>query len=108
MNNFGSNFSSKSRFYPIDEFGKINEDFTDYECNITLANHTSSNDYFHISYLAKNLYPPYIQKNVLDAFNIKVDFPVIYFTRQYPYVIILRSVLIIIHIKNLILNFISR
>ena len=87
VNNFGSNFSSKSKFYPIDEaLSKINEDFTDYECNITLANHTSPNDYFHISYLAKNLYPPYIQENVLDAFNIKVNFPVIYFTRQYPYV----------------------
>ncbi len=87
VNNFGNNFSSKSKFYPIDEsLSKINEDFTDYECNITLANHTSPNDYFHISYLAKNLYPPYIQKNILDAFNIKVDFPVIYFTRQYPYV----------------------
>ena len=61
VNNFGSNFKSKSKFHPIDEaLSKIDEDFTDYECNITLANHTSPNDYFHISYLAKNLYPPYI------------------------------------------------
>ena len=30
VNNFGSNFNSKSRFYPIDEaLSKINEDFTD-------------------------------------------------------------------------------
>ena len=37
VNNFGSNFKSKSKFHPIDEaLSKIDEDFTDYECNITL------------------------------------------------------------------------
>ena len=83
---FGNNFNPKSKFYPIDQaLSEVKEDFSNYECNITLENHTSPNNYFHISYLAKRLYPPYIQKNVLDAFNIKVDFPVIYFTRQYPY-----------------------
>ena len=83
---FGNNFNPKSKFYPIDQaLSEVRGDFSNYECNITLENHTSPNNYFHISYLAKNLYPPYIQKNVLDAFNIKVDFPVIYFTRQYPY-----------------------
>ena len=86
VNNFGSNFNFKSKFHPIDEaLSKIDEDFSDYECNITLANHTSPNDYFHISYLAKTINLPYVQRNILDAFNIKVDFPVIYFTRQYPY-----------------------
>ena len=36
VNNFGSNFKSKSKFHPIDEaLSKIDEDFTDYECNIT-------------------------------------------------------------------------
>ena len=45
VNNFGSNFNYKSKFHPIDEaLSKIDEDFTDYECNITLANHTSPND----------------------------------------------------------------
>ncbi len=84
---FGNNFNSKSKFYPIDQFlSKINEDFSNYECNITLANHTSQNDYFHISYLAKNSYPPYIiQENILKAFDINVTFPVLYFTRQFPY-----------------------
>ena len=83
---FGNNFNPKSKFYPIDQaLSEVKGDFSNYECNITLENHTSPNNYFHISYLAKNLYPPYIQKNILDAFNIKVDFPVIYFTRQYPY-----------------------
>ena len=86
VENFGNNFNPKSKFYPIDQaLSEVKGDFSNYECNITLENHTSPNNYFHISYLAKNLYPPYIQKNVLDAFNIKVDFPVIYFTRQYPY-----------------------
>ena len=84
---FGNNFNSRSKFYHIDQaLSKVKEDLSNYECNITLANHTSSNDYFHISYLAKKLYPPYVQKNVLDAFNINVNFPVIYFTRQYPFV----------------------
>ena len=83
---FGNNFNPKSKFYQIDQaLSEVKEDFSNYECNITLENHTSPNNYFHISYLAKRLYPPYIQKNVLDAFNIKVNFPVIYFTRQYPY-----------------------
>ena len=83
---FGNNFNVKSKFYPIDQaLSEVKEDFSNYECNITLENHTSPNNYFHLSYLAKRLYPPYIQKNILDAFNIKVNFPVIYFTRQYPY-----------------------
>ena len=65
---FGNNFDPKSNFYPIDqELSKVKEDFSNYECNITLANHTSPNNYFHISYLAKKLYPPYVQKNILDV-----------------------------------------
>ena len=86
VNNFGNNFSPKSKHYPIDQaLSEVKEDFTDYECNITIENHTSPNNYFHISYLAKNIQLPYVQRNVLDAFDINVNFPVIYFTRQYPY-----------------------
>ena len=88
VDKFGGNFHPNSKHYPIDEsLSEIDLDYSTYECNITVANHTSPGDYFHVSYLMKDKgHKPYIQRDVLDAFNIPVDFNVIYFTRAFPYV----------------------
>jgi len=83
---FGNNFNPKSKFYPIDQgLSKVNVDLSNYECNITLENHTSPNNYFHVSYLAKNLNVPYVERHILKAFDIDLYIPVLYFTRQYPF-----------------------
>ena len=77
VDKFGGNFHPNSKHYPIDEaLSDIDLDYSSYECNITVANHTSPGDYFHVSYLMKDKgHKPYIQRDVLDAFNIPVDFP---------------------------------
>ena len=88
VDTFGDNFHPKSKHYPIDQaLSKIDFDETTYELSITTANTTSEGDYFHISFLLKDkAHKPYLQRDVLDAFNIPVDFNVIYFTRAFPYV----------------------
>ena len=79
VDKFGGNLHPNSKHYPIDEsLSEIDLDYSTYECNITVANHTSPGDYFHVSYLMKDKgHKPYIQRDVLDAFNIPVDFNVI-------------------------------
>ena len=86
VDKFGGNFHPNSKHYPIDEaLSDIDLDYSSYECNITVANHTSPGDYFHISYLMKDRKLRYLQRDVLDAFNVPVRFNVLYFTRKYPF-----------------------
>ena len=54
--------------------GYVIDDIVKYGGNtyVCIANHTSPNDYFHISYLAKKIYPPHIiQENILKAYGNK-------------------------------------
>ena len=68
----------------VDKFDNYDIDLLDYECNITPKNETSPCDYIHISCLRKSI-DSYVRKNVLDYFNIPVDFPVVYVTRKVPF-----------------------
>ena len=85
VDKFGNNFHPKSKQYPIDqELSKYNKDFSDYECAITTSTTTSEGDYFHITSLTKNRNIIYLEQDVLDMFNIPIDFDCIYFTRAFP------------------------
>ena len=53
-------------------------DLSKYELSIT-----DPRTHFHIHYLNRD--GDYIEKNVLDAYDINVDFPVIFFGRELPY-----------------------
>ena len=87
MDKFGNNFHPKSKQYPIDqELSTYNKDFSDYECAITTSTTTSEGDYFHITSLTKNRNIIYLEQDVLEMFNIPIDFDCIYITRAFPYV----------------------
>ena len=87
VDKFGNNFHPKSKQYPIDqELSTYNKDFSDYECAITTSTTTSEGDYFHITSLTKNRNIIYLEQDVLEMFNIPIDFDCIYFTRAFPYV----------------------
>ena len=53
-------------------------DLSKYELSIT-----DPRSHFHVHYLNRD--GDYIDKKVLDAYDIDVDFPVIFFGRQLPY-----------------------
>ena len=53
-------------------------DLSKYELSIT-----DPRTHFHIHYLNRD--GDYMEKNVLDAYDINVDFPVIFFGRELPY-----------------------
>ena len=68
----------------VDKFDDYDIDLYDYELNITPKNETSLHDYIHVSCLRRDI-DDYVRQNILDYFNINVDFPVIYFTRKVPF-----------------------
>ena len=68
----------------VDKFDEYDIDLCDYECNITPKNETSPHDYIHVSCLKKGV-DKFVRSNVLNYFNIPVDFPVVYFTRKVPF-----------------------
>ncbi len=87
VDQFGDNFNPRSKQYPIDQaLSKIDKDWSDYEIAITTSTTTSKGDFFHVTSLTKNRNIIYVEKDVLDTFNIPVNFNVIYFTRAFPYV----------------------
>ena len=53
-------------------------DLSKYELSIT-----DPRSHFHVHYLNRD--GDYIEKKVLDAYDINVDFPVIFFGRELPY-----------------------
>ena len=65
----------------VDKFNGLLDrglDLSKYELSIT-----DPRSHFHVHYLNRD--GDYIEKEVLDAYDINVDFPVIFFGRQLPY-----------------------
>jgi len=76
----------KSVHYTVDKFeGELDRglDLSKYETSITALGPDIKNPAFHIHHLNRN--GDYLTKDVLDAYNINVNFPTIYFTRDFPY-----------------------
>lgn len=86
VDKFENNFHPKSKLFLIEKhLSHVNIDLSRYECNITTSNTTSSGDYFHISYLRKGSSQLYLSREVLEYFDININFPALYFTRKLPY-----------------------
>ncbi len=76
----------KSVHYTVDKFeGELDRglDLSKYETSITELGPDIQNPVFHIHHLDRD--GDYLTKDVLDAYNINVNFPTIYFTREFPY-----------------------
>ena len=76
----------KSVHYTVDKFeGELDRglDLSKYETSITALGPDIKNPVFHIHHLNRN--GDYLTKDILDAYNINVNFPTIYFTREFPY-----------------------
>ena len=85
VDKFADNFHPKSRQHDIEkQLRYVHIDLSPYELGITSSNTTSDGDYIHVSYL-RRLNNGFMRQEVLDYFNIKADFPVLYFTRKVPF-----------------------
>lgn len=85
VDKFAENFHPKSKQHLIEEqLSYVDIDLSLYELGITSSNTTSDGDYIHVSYL-RRLNNGFMKQDVLDYFNIKADFPVLYFTRKVPF-----------------------
>ena len=76
----------KSIHYSLDKFeGELDKglDLSKYELSMTALGTHIENTFFHLHHLDRD--GDYLTQDVLDAYKINVDFPVIYFTRQFPY-----------------------
>lgn len=76
----------KSIHYSLDKFeGELDKglDLSKYELSMTALGTHIENTFFHVHHLDRD--GDYLTQDVLDAYKINVDFPVIYFTRQFPY-----------------------
>lgn len=77
----------KSLHYSLDKFeGELDKglDLSKYEISMTALGTHIKDTFFHIHHLDRN--GDYLAEDVLDAYKINVDFPVIYFTRRFPYI----------------------